>query len=266
MALKSKTPLGKILAGAGVLGPAFRLNEVLRARRFAKAPQAAPDGLPYPDRLLMVRVAGHADAERFFQTGLAHANFLSEAAAQAGVPMDGPCVVLDWGAGCGRLSRHIAVRDGVKMIGVDVDSLGVDWANKHIPGVYSRCSPNPPLDLAAGSVDVAYALSVLTHLTRDLQKDWLAELARVIRPGGLALLTFHDEIHPNLDAYPECKRQVEAEGFAITSKSLIGTNYTATFQTKDQIAEAAAEWFEPALSFKWSDTPMHHALIVLRRR
>lgn len=265
MALKSKYKLGKVLGGLGVLGPAFRLNEMLKAERFARPPQAAPDGLPFPERLLMVRVAGHADADLFFQTGLADADFLSEVAAQSGVPLTGPQVVLDWGCGCGRVARHIAVREGVKLIGVDVDGLGPAWCKRHLPGDYSRCGLLPPFDLAAASVDIAYGLSVLTHLTRDVQKAWLTELARVIRPGGLAMLTYHDEIHPNLEAHPDCKRQVEAEGFGVTSKSLEGTNYTATFQTRDQIA-AAADDFESIASFAWSQTPMAQALIVLRRR
>ncbi len=157
------------------------------------------------------------------------------------------------------------MRDGVRMIGVDVDGLGPAWCKRHLPGDYARCGLLPPFDLADASVDIAYGLSVLTHLTRDVQKAWLTELARVIRPGGLAMLTYHDEIHPHLDAYPDCKRQVEAEGFAITSKSLVGTNYTATFQTRDQIA-AAADGFETVASFPWSETTMGQALIVLRRR
>ena len=35
-----------------------------------------------------------------------------------------------------------------------------------------------------------FGLSVMTHLTADAQAAWLAELARIMRPGGLALITF----------------------------------------------------------------------------
>jgi hypothetical protein len=31
----------------------------------------------------------------------------------------------------------------------------------------------------------------MTHLTRDAQTKWLTEVRRVLRPGGLAMLTFH---------------------------------------------------------------------------
>lgn len=39
------------------------------------------------------------------------------------------------------------------------------------------------------SIDIAYCSSVFTHLTDDLCRQWVAELARVVRPGGLIAFT-----------------------------------------------------------------------------
>ena len=44
--------------------------------------------------------------------------------------------------------------------------------------------------VADGSVDRALALSVFTHLDGPTARHYLRELARVLRPGGRALLTF----------------------------------------------------------------------------
>jgi SAM-dependent methyltransferase len=45
-----------------------------------------------------------------------------------------------------------------------------------------------PID--AGSVDLAVAFSLFTHLNQPDSKRYFDELARVLKPGGLALLTF----------------------------------------------------------------------------
>ena len=47
----------------------------------------------------------------------------------------------------------------------------------------------PPLPFEAGRFDVLYAFSVWTHLPPEAQARWLAEAGRVLRPGGLALIT-----------------------------------------------------------------------------
>jgi SAM-dependent methyltransferase len=48
---------------------------------------------------------------------------------------------------------------------------------------------SPPLDLATESFDVVYATSIFTHYTWDEESEWLNELWRVLRPGGLLLAT-----------------------------------------------------------------------------
>jgi SAM-dependent methyltransferase len=94
---------------------------------------------------------------------------------------------LDWGCGCGRISRYLA-RVGVKrLVGCDLDSEAVRWCAANLRGDFRSCSPDPPLPLGDGEIDIAIASSVFTHLDRDRQQHWLAELRRVLRPGGLLI-------------------------------------------------------------------------------
>jgi predicted SAM-dependent methyltransferase len=44
------------------------------------------------------------------------------------------------------------------------------------------------------SADILFAHSVLTHLSEDRQDRWLAEIRRVLRPGGLAFVTVLAEL------------------------------------------------------------------------
>jgi hypothetical protein len=47
--------------------------------------------------------------------------------------------------------------------------------------------------LDACSVDLLYGISVFTHLSEYHRHLWLSEIARVLRPGGCAILTTHGE-------------------------------------------------------------------------
>jgi len=100
--------------------------------------------------------------------------------------------VLDWGCGHGRVIRHFA--DGHRVAeawGVDIDAENVTWLQRGVPSVRASTVPlHPPSDLPSGHFDLVYGISVMTHLTRDVQETWLRELRRITRPGGLVLLTF----------------------------------------------------------------------------
>ena len=54
-------------------------------------------------------------------------------------------------------------------------------------------SENPPLPLPGERFDVLYAVSVLTHLDEHHQDAWLEEWRRMVKPGGLALVTYRGE-------------------------------------------------------------------------
>ena len=60
-------------------------------------------------------------------------------------------------------------------------------------GTWEVLPLRPPSQLKAESFDLAFGVSVFTHLKETEQFAWLQELQRVIRPGGLALMTFHGD-------------------------------------------------------------------------
>lgn len=53
---------------------------------------------------------------------------------------------------------------------------------------FFRNSLEPPLAFAEDeSFDLAFANSVFTHIPLDLQGPWIAELRRILRPGGMLI-------------------------------------------------------------------------------
>jgi len=56
---------------------------------------------------------------------------------------------------------------------------------------FQRNSPSPPLVCAGGRFDLVYCISVFTHLNEKMQDQWILELRRILKPGGVLLLTIH---------------------------------------------------------------------------
>jgi ubiquinone/menaquinone biosynthesis C-methylase UbiE len=49
----------------------------------------------------------------------------------------------------------------------------------------------PPIPFDDNEMDAVISISIFTHLTEKSQDDFLAELSRVTRPGGMLFLTVH---------------------------------------------------------------------------
>lgn len=102
--------------------------------------------------------------------------------------------LLDWGCGPGRVVRHLpaVVGPGCRFTGTDANAQSIAWCRAHLPGItFLANEMRPPLALPAATVDAAYGISIFTHLSREGHESWLAELLRVLRPGGVLLLTTH---------------------------------------------------------------------------
>jgi 2-polyprenyl-6-hydroxyphenyl methylase/3-demethylubiquinone-9 3-methyltransferase len=92
-------------------------------------------------------------------------------------------LLIDAGCGGGLLAPHLAGK-GYRHIGVDLRLPGLAEASKH--GVEPVCGDVTALPFATGSADVVAAGEILEHVN-DLSAT-VAELCRVLRPGGLVVL------------------------------------------------------------------------------
>jgi SAM-dependent methyltransferase len=100
--------------------------------------------------------------------------------------------VLDFGCGAGRTLRHFFAEAGSAEIwGADIDAPSIKWLQANLcPPLHTwRCAPAPPLGLEPGTFDLAWAISVFTHLTGE-SLPWLLELHRMLKPGGLLIATY----------------------------------------------------------------------------
>jgi SAM-dependent methyltransferase len=145
---------------------------------------------------------------------------------------------LDFGCGCGRLARYL-LESGVPRTyaGVDVDAKQVRWSARHLDGRFTVMRPRPPLAFPDSSFDVVLAISIFTHLTEDEQFVWLAEIQRLLRPGGHLVATTHSETlastHPSVRE--EEHRNLAHRGFLFMDAPRF--NDRAAFHSRDYLVD-----------------------------
>jgi SAM-dependent methyltransferase len=186
------------LRRTGLSGPYYRARDRHRARTaLRRAPVGiGPDGLPVPPPELITQVAGPTAVDEFLAGGARAADDIRGILERNGVAMRDLGAILDFGCGCGRVLRQWAGLSGPDLHGTDYNPALVEWCSANLP--FARLAVNglePPLPYPDGRFDLVYAMSVFTHLTEAQHHAWMAELRRVLRPGGHLVFTTHGDAH-----------------------------------------------------------------------
>jgi SAM-dependent methyltransferase len=121
-----------------------------------------------------------------------YADIVADALAGAGAPLERGRV-LDFGSSSGRVVRVLhAAYPEIEWHGCDPQPKPIEWAREHLPGIEFCVSPeSPPLEHGDATFDAVFAISIWSHYGERPARAWLAEMHRLIRPGGHLLLTFH---------------------------------------------------------------------------
>jgi SAM-dependent methyltransferase len=199
---------------------------------------------PIPPTDLLSRVvppftAAQADAARegFDRSGADSVERLVRALAAVGRSFGDFERALDFGCGPSRLLRHMGdLATSVELHGVDVDADVIAWSSENVPFATFAVGPHePPLPYPDGHFDLVFNHSVFTHIDAQRQDLWLGELQRVLRPGGIALLTVHstrqfDDLVRQLEGGGESgapyREALERDGILfITDDLFIGTTH-----------------------------------------
>ncbi len=150
----------------------------------------APDGLPLPPDDLIYLVQGSRYLKAFLDSGSAEARELVEVFNRHAAPSNAPRAFLDLGCGAGRVIRHLGSWTGVELHGADFNADQIAWCGANLSHAkFQKNELAPPLPYGDERFDFVFANSVFTHLSEAHQFAWIDEIRRVLRPGGLLLMT-----------------------------------------------------------------------------
>lgn len=203
---------------------------------------------PMPPAHLQIRVAGAA-AGGFVAAGRRVACQIEDLlnAHASGFPTTGR--VHDFGCGPGRVTQALAVRHpAATFSGSDIDAEAIDWCAAEMGrvGRFFLNAPRPPLALADAELDLAFSISIFTHLPEDMQNAWLAELRRVIRPGGHLVTT---KLNPSAyDLPPGVAAAARETGFAYFGEARavdgLPDFYRLAYHSEDYVRRVWGQHFE----------------------
>lgn len=203
-------------------------------------------GMPIPPASLRYRVSETLSIGEFLWVGEASANSLERALSSAEFLFSRGQQVLDFGCGCGRTLAWLSRRyPSTSWFGVDTDEEAVRWCRENLRAAgFSTNQRQPPLPFPKESLDLIYAISVFTHLDEPDQAAWLEEFERVLKPGGLILLTFYSaSVWSSLEEAPGIR---EGAFHFRRSRKLHGIHpewYHTAFQNAERLASSLRRHF-----------------------
>jgi SAM-dependent methyltransferase len=213
----------------------------MHALKAAGAPTpgaASADGLPIPDARRILAVNGNTDVEGFLETGARAAATVRDVLARNAVDVASLGAILDFGCGCGRVTRHWrSLSPATAVHGTDFNPDLIAWCRDHLAfAAFAINGLEPPLQYEPASFDLIYAFSVFTHFPEELQRPWLDELLRVLRPGGHVLFSTHGDFYVPSLVESEKRRYAEG-GLVVRHDIAAGTNLCAAFHPPDYVRQ-----------------------------
>lgn len=172
--------------------------------------------------------------------------------------------VLDFGMGFGRLIRHWLPL-GPRLYGTDVTPQAAAFCQQHL-GHRVDVGQNgfePTLPYDDNQFGYIFANSVFTHIQTKDARAWAAELARILRPGGAAIISALDE---NVQLFDITERELdqslrERGGVHEWGNDTVAQNYR--YATDAAERELWSAWFD-VLEIRRHFKEQRH--VILRRK
>ena len=162
--------------------------------------------------------------------------------------------VFELGCGTARLLRHFRCIEGVKLVGSDVNPEMVEWCQANLSGMeFYHNELSPPLDFAEdNSFDLMLASSVFTHIPLETQEPWLAEMQRILRPGGIFICSVLGQFHASTLLNEQEMQSLNSQGnLTLTSddsqatySTKIGGSAWDVFQTRSEVIRVFGSYFQ----------------------
>jgi len=184
---------------------------------------------PLPPLPLCYDAYAHVGYRDYFESGRKHAEFF---AGKINEHATADPAVLEWGCGPARVIRHLGGFLGgtPSLAGSDYNPGTIAWCRASIPGIrFERNELAPPLPFGDATFDAVYALSVLTHLSEAMHFAWRDELKRVLKPGGILIVTAHGDWYREHHLRPDEQKVYDAGRIVVRGGVEEGKKWFAAF-------------------------------------
>jgi SAM-dependent methyltransferase len=174
--------------------------------------------------------------------------------------------LLDFGCSSGRVVRVLAAAyPDSEWYGCDPNQDAIRWDRENLPGMqFAVSSGDPPLAMYSdGMFDVVFAISIWSHFAENAAVRWLNEMHRLVRPGGLLIITTHgyrsiaylaeNRLHDPL-TLAEIRDSLYSRGFC----------FAPIFGKAGDWGYVHREWGEAFLSPEWLLAHVHPAWTVTK--
>ncbi len=200
--------------------------------------------IPVPPSRLIFFVIAYRWAKVFLESGELIVRRMTTQLAEHGGNIAERTAILDFGCGCGRMIRHLPALTAAKLYGCDYNGELIDWDRKNLPfAEFKQNALEPPLPYESESFDLVYARSVFTHLSEPLQKRWMDELHRVMKPGGWLYFTTHGvQFLDRLTA--DDRAAVEHGAVIVYEAKEEGHNVCSSFELDSYVREQLSTGFD----------------------
>lgn len=194
LAMQTRTPLASVAPVAAQVDATtwIDLSTVAMAKTLAEYIEG--DSLPLP--ATANREGYYGDYHyAYWLSGLKDYLQIKQTLAKHGVPFAQLRTMLELGCATGRVLRHFVCQEPQLTVwGADINVNNIEWLIQYLgssPIVFQN-SVLPHLPLEDNTLDLFCAFSVFTHID-ELELAWLAEVRRILRPGGIAYITLHTD-------------------------------------------------------------------------
>ncbi len=148
--------------------------------------------------------------------------------------------MLEFACGFGRFTRHLAPLLPGRLTCSDVLPGSVGFVREQFGVRAFESSMHPDEVRFPGRYDLVFVLSLFTHLPVANWKPWLETLAKAVKPGGLLVLSFHNE-----QAASEFGVEFDNTGIffqaSSESPSLDASQYGTTLTTREVVEREITE-------------------------
>jgi SAM-dependent methyltransferase len=137
---------------------------------------------------------GQPSVRAYLDEGAVVAGEVQDLLRRLGRPLATFESLCDLASGPGKVLLALDAPTPARLSAIDVNRPAIEWLRRRRPDVDARAEPPlPPTSFPPEAFDLVLSISLFTHLDESSHLAWVSEVARLLRPGGLGLITVHGE-------------------------------------------------------------------------